>query len=223
VPVTEETPFDLQRVRLPYVHAKREAEQIALEAASRGRDVVVVNPAYLVGPDDHEHSVMGRFCVRFWKGRLPLVPPGGVNLVDVRDVAAGHLLAAEYGLSGRRYLLGGEDHSFAGFERLLAEVSGLRPRALPRIGVAGLAFFALFAEGRARLAGKEAYPSFGHVRLNSRFWFCKSDRARLELGHAARPLRQTLADAYRWHLEKGNVPLRGFGRWWMRPSTAPAA
>lgn len=218
VPVTEETPFNLDGVKLPYVHAKRAAEALALEAAGRGRDVVVVNPGYLVGPEDHEHSVMGRFCGRFWKGRLPLVPPGGFNLVDVRDVAAGHLLAAEHGRPGRRYLLGGEDHTFPSLMRLLAEVAGLRPRALPRFRWWGLAVLAVLAEGRSWLLGKEPFPSFGHVRLNRHHWFCRSDRAARELGYAPRPLVQALADTYRWYQGRGALPLRGLSRWWMRPA-----
>jgi dihydroflavonol-4-reductase len=220
VPVTEETPFNLSGVRLPYVHAKRGAEEIALRAAQSGQDVVVVNPAYLVGPEDIERSVMGSLCVRFWKGRLPLVPPGGLNLVDVRDVARGHLLAAEYGLWGRRYLMGGEDHSFASLFRLLAEVAGLRPRALPRVGIPGLTLLALLAEGRARLSGRAPFPSFGHVRLNRYFWYCSSELARRELGFVPRPLRESLADAYHWHREYDSLALRFLGRWWLRPKAA---
>src|SRR5438445_597853 len=82
-------------VRIDYVQAKRAAEQLAFAAAARGRHVIVTNPGYLLGPEDHEHSVMGRFCLRFWKGRMPVAPPGGLSLADVRDVARGHLLAAE--------------------------------------------------------------------------------------------------------------------------------
>ena len=97
----EEASFPLAGLRVPYVCAKRAAEELALQAAAGGTDVVVVNPGYLVGPEDHEPSAMGRFCVRAWKGRMILAAPGGYNFVDVRDVAAGHLLAAERGRSGR--------------------------------------------------------------------------------------------------------------------------
>ena len=218
VPVNEETPFNLEGVRLPYVHAKRAAEGLALEAAKRGRDVIVVNPSYLVGPEDYEKSVMGRLCVRFWKGRLPLAPPGGFNLVDVRDVALGHLLAAERGRPGRRYLLGGEDHTFPSLMRLLAGVAGLRPRMLPRCRWMGLAALAVLAEGRAHLLGTEPFPSFGHVRLNRHHWFCRHDRAAAELGYSPRPLREALADAYRWYQGRNALSLRGLSRWWMRPA-----
>jgi dihydroflavonol-4-reductase len=218
VPVTEETPFNLDGVKLPYVHAKRAAEGVALEAAGWGRHVVVVNPAYLVGPEDYERSVMGQLCVRFWKGRLPLAPPGGFNLVDVRDVAAGHLLAAEHGRPGRRYLLGGEDHTFLSLMRLLATVAGLRPRLLPRCRLWGLAVLAVLAEGWAHLLGKEPFPSFGHVRVNSYHWYCRHDRAADELGYAPRPLSEALADTFHWYQSRKAIRLRGLPRWWMQPA-----
>src|SRR5437764_1356875 len=85
-------------------HAKRTAEKIAIKAAIAGRDIVVVNPGYLVGPEDFEPSVMGKYCARVWKCKVTACTPGGFNLVDVRDVAAGHMLAAERGQTGRRYI-----------------------------------------------------------------------------------------------------------------------
>jgi dihydroflavonol-4-reductase len=219
-PVDEDSPFTLDHAGLSYVRAKRAAEALALEAAAAGRDVVVTNPTYLVGPDDFEGSVMGRFCQRVWKGRLPLAPPGGVNLADVRDVAAGHLLAAEQGRAGRRYILGGEDHTFAVLIRLLARAAGCRPWTTPRVPGWAVTAVAGLAELRALLTGREPYPSFGHVRLNRYYWFASSDRARRELGYHARPLRETLTDAYHWHQGREPYILRGLNRWWMRPRRA---
>src|SRR5206468_850717 len=112
------------------------------------------------------------------------------------------------------------DHTFASMFRLLAEVSGVRPRVLPRVGKLGLMLMALLAEGRARLFGRVAFPSFGHVRLNRYFWFCSSKLARRELGFVARPLRASLADAFLWHSDNQNLGLRGLSRWWMRPQPA---
>jgi dihydroflavonol-4-reductase len=212
-PVTEETPFNLADVGLAYVNAKRAAEEIALAA---DQDVVVVNPSYLVGPDDPDGSIMGRFCRRFWAGRIILASPGGVNLVDVRDVAAGHLLAAEYGRAGRRYLLGGEDHSFASLLARMAEVAGMRPRWLPRMPVAALTAFACLAEVRGWLTGREPYPSLAHVRYNRWYFYCDSSRARAELGYAPRPLRESLADTYTWHRAEGLTGPKGALRWWLR-------
>jgi dihydroflavonol-4-reductase len=221
LPLTEDARFNLDGLCVDYVHAKRAAEEEALAAADRGQHVVVVNPGYLIGPEDHEASVMGRLCERFWKGRVLFAPPGGVNLVDVRDVARGHLLAAEHGQPGRRYILGGENHTCAQFLHLLAQTCGLRPRALPRLPNWALTLFALVAHGRAWLKGKEPYPSLQQVRLNRYHWFYHSDRAVAELGYRARPLWETLADTYRWFAERGRLGLRGLNRWWMRPQAVP--
>jgi dihydroflavonol-4-reductase len=140
-----------------------------------------------------------------------------VNLVDVRDVARGHLLAAEHGQSGRRYLLGGEDRSFTEFLRDLAKVAGLRPRAIPCLPAWALQGFAGLAELRGRLTKKEPYPSFQHVRLNRLHWYCRSDRAESELGYHARRLDECLADTYRWYAAQEGLELNHVNRWWMRP------
>lgn len=213
----ENCPFNAGSLRMAYVDAKRESEEFALAAASKGRDVVVVNPGYLVGPEDHEPSIMGRFCVRFWKGRIPLAPPGGVNFVDVRDVVEGHLLAAERGEAGRRYILGGENRTFREWMGVLARVGGMQPRAAMTLPGWTLQAIAGLAEVNALATGREPYPSFEHVRLNQRNWFVRSTRAEQELGYRARPLEETLAETYAWFASRGQTRLRGIQRWWMRP------
>jgi dihydroflavonol-4-reductase len=222
-PLDEDSPFGLDDLAVDYVHAKRAAEQLALAAAAGGRHVVVTNPGYLVGPEDFERSIMGRFCVRFWKGRIPIAPPGGYNLVDVRDVARGHLLAAQFGQPGRRYILGGFNHTFREFMARLAEAAGMSPRAIPGVPWWTLGAAAGLAECRAWLVGREPYPALQHVRLNRYYWFCRSDRAAAELGYRCRPLAESLADTYRWHASHGAVRLRGINRWWMRPRPELAA
>ncbi|HEV3165102.1 MAG TPA: NAD-dependent epimerase/dehydratase family protein [Isosphaeraceae bacterium] len=216
--LTEDSPFDLHDLRVDYVHAKRASEQVALNAAGDGQDVVITNPAYLVGPEDHGRSVMGRFCVRFWKGRILLIPPGGFSLVDVRDVARGQLLAAEHGQPGRRYVLGGENHTFHTFLSLLAEAAGLSPRLLPPVPWWTLSALAGLSECRAKLTSKEPYPSFQHVCLNRYYWFYRSDRAADELGYRYRPLADCLEDTYRWYVNNGALGLRGLNKWLMRPA-----
>lgn len=216
-PVTEDWPFNLQHLRVAYVQAKRAAEEMALQAAARGQTVIVTNPSYLVGPEDHDHSVMGRLCQRFWKGRLPAAFPGGLNLVDVRDVARGHLLAGEHGLPGRRYLLGGEDCSWRDFLQMLAHVAGYRPRRLPTLPSWQIPVLAGLATVRAWLTGKEPYPSWQDARILRWFWYCCSDRARRELGYHSRPLLQTLSDTYRWYSAIQGNHLHGINRWWLRP------
>jgi dihydroflavonol-4-reductase len=214
--LTEASPFPHDTLNITYVRAKRAAEELALQAGGR-QDVVVTNPCYLVGPQDYGPSDMGRFCLRFWKGRLPLALPGGINLVDVRDVAWGHLLAAEHGLRGQRYILGGEDFTFADFMGLLAQVGGLRPRWLPRLPRFLVKPVARGATALAWLAGRRAYPSLEHARLSRYFWFARSDRAFEELGYHPRPLLSCLADTYQWFASRKNLRPRWLNAWWVRP------
>jgi dihydroflavonol-4-reductase len=216
--LTEDSPFNLVSERIEYVKAKRAAEHAARAAAEAGQDVVIVNPGYLLGPDDHEPSVMGRFCSRVWKGRMILAAPGGYNLVDVRDVAAGHIAAAERGEPGRRYILGGENLWMPEFQRRLAAVAGLQPRATPTLSRRAMWLIAAAAELRAWKTRREPYPSFQHVRLNRYAWFVDSSRAIRELGYSARPLDVTLRDTLEWFAAHGRVGLRGLSKWWMRPA-----
>lgn len=217
----ETSPFGLGGLGVGYVRAKREAERIAMAAAAAGRDVVVVNPAYLIGPEDFERSVMGQFCKRYWRGQVLVAPPGGFNFVDVRDVALGHLLAAERGRSGRRYILGGENRTFPELMRMLAAVGGLRPRAIAAAPWWSLAALALAAEARAKLNGRQPYPSWQQVQLNKYCWFYVSERAAVELGYRPRPLEECLADTYRWFSARSRLIVRGPSKWWMRPAATP--
>ena len=223
LPVTEATPFNLSHVDVPYIHSKRAAEELALTAAASGRDVVVTNPGYLVGPHDHLRSVMGRLCGRFWRARLLAATPGGFSLADVRDVAAGHLLAAQHGVSGRRYILGGANHTLHELLTMLAQVAGYSPRALPILPSWSQALLAGISELRSRLNGREPYPSFGHVRLNRYFWYANSDRAAAELGYRRRPLLESLRDTYEWFRSAAVIKLSKFSRWWLRPAPAQVA
>lgn len=145
-----------------------------------------------------------------------MAPPGGFNLVDVRDVAAGHLLAAERGVAGRRYILGGENHSLADLLRLLAAATGWRPRAVPTAPRWLLTAVAELSELRARFTGKEPYPSRQGARMHRYCWFVRSDRAEQELGYAARPLAATLRDTYAWYSAQGLGTVPGVHRWWLR-------
>jgi len=213
--LNEESPFNLGRLNLAYVQAKRAAEELTLGS---DRDVVAVNPGYLIGPEDYEKSVMGKLCHRFWRGRAPLAPPGGLNLVDVRDVAIGHLLAAERGARGRRYILGGENLTYLAFLNAMADAAGMRPRWLARIPRPVFWLGALLGEARGRLRGKEPYPSLAHARLNRYYWFFTSDRARRELGYEPRLVRDSLTDAFAWYEGRENYRVRGFNRWLLRPA-----
>jgi dihydroflavonol-4-reductase len=196
--LTEEALAGPERLNVAYIQAKRAAEDCVLQAAARGVDAVVVNPAFLIGPEDHEGSVMGNFCLRYWRGKVPLMPPGGLNFVDVRDVARGHLLAAARGRPGRRYILGGENRTFTEFVNLLDDVRGRCARRRASMPLWLQTALACFAEMRGFLRGREPYPSLQHVRMSRYSYYYSSQRAERELGYRARLIRESLADAYRW-------------------------
>lgn len=210
----EESPFNLERTKVGYVLAKRAAEELALGSTA---DVVVVNPGYLLGPDDYDWSIMGEFCRRFWRGRAPVAPPGGLCLVDVRDVSVGHLLAAERGQRGRRYILGSENLSYRDLLRAMSAVAGFRPRAIVGVPWPLFAGVAALNEVRGLVLSKKPWPAVAHARLNRYFWYFASDRARRELGYTPRPVRESLADAYAWHMQRKPIPVRGLKRWLLRP------
>jgi dihydroflavonol-4-reductase len=215
-PVCEETPFPTELLALDYVRSKRRAETLVLAAAGE-KDVVIVNPTFLLGPEDYGPSDLGRWWLRFWKGRAPVALPGGINLVDVRDAACGHLLAAEWGRPGRRYLLGGEDRTFVALGRELAAVARLRPRAFLRLPVCLLGPVAAAATCLAWCSGKTPFPSFQHARLGRYYWFARSTRACQELGYQPRPLADSLRDTYHWFRQRYDLRPRPLNAWWLRP------
>ena len=130
--VTEQTPSTLADMIGPYARSKFLAEAAAHDFVSQGAPVVIVNPTAPVGVGDHKPTPTGQMIVDFLRGRMPGYVDTRLNVVDVEDVAMGHLLAAESGRVGERYVLGGENLSLAQVLDILAEASG-RPRVRLRI------------------------------------------------------------------------------------------
>ena len=209
VRLDEDSPWQLGGAAVPYVTTKREGEQLALGFRD-GPEVVVVNPASVVGPDDYSGSEFGLMCRRFWQGRIPLVFGGGNNFVDVRDVAAGMLRTAEVGRPGERYILGGTNLSYTAFNGELARVAGRAiprfrlPTPLARVGAA-------IGDRLKRKKSKRPLLSSAQARLLGLFFYYDCSKARRELGYITRPLRQTLVDAYHFWTA-GKDPSRGARR-----------
>jgi dihydroflavonol-4-reductase len=207
----EDSTFNLEGVGIDYVRTKRAAEDIAL--ARTDRDVVVVNPGYLIGPEDYENSTMTRLFSRFWRGRMPVLPPGGYSLADVRDVARGHLLAAEKGQSARRYILAGENVAWPQLAEHLAAAAGLPSCWTPSLPAWALRALAGFGERRAQWTKREPYPSIQQARLQRFRWFYDSSRARSELGYRTRPVKDSIDDMFRSSHVCHPVRLNGLQRW----------
>jgi dihydroflavonol-4-reductase len=197
-PGDEDTPLDEAKVIGAYKRSKLASERLALAAAEEGQHVVVVNPTAPVGPGDHAPTPTGRIVVDFLAGRIPAYVDTGLNVVDVRDVAAGHRLALERGTRGRRYILGGEDMTLREILRVLAGLSG---RRAPRVRIPHALAIAVAAVDEAVEGGvlrREPVAPLDGARMARTPMFADGGRARRELGVPCSPARLALADAVDW-------------------------
>jgi dihydroflavonol-4-reductase len=217
-PADEDTEYPKEWLGLAYPDSKHEGELAALEAGERhGIEVVVVNPGYVFGvpvnrsqPGETSTRTIGNYL----RGRLPGVVAASMNFVDVEDVAEGHLLAADRGRPGERYILGGENLSWPLLIERVAELSGVHfpVLVLPReIAVVGRIREALGIPGPVPV---EAYELMGQD------WRFSSKKAETELGYRARPLDETLMTTIEWYLEliesgafEDDSPASAMSRW----------
>jgi dihydroflavonol-4-reductase len=185
-----------------YVEAKVRAEAVARKLA-REVPVVIVNPSVILGPWDFKPTPSTRLVARLLaSGGSPVHFRGGVNVVDARDAAAGHLLAEARGRPGERYILGGSNVTFRQLLDEVAAVAGLRRPWLP-VGRAALLAAGSLAAAVARVRGREPAASPARLRgLVGRFSWFTTDKAARELGWSARSFDQTIRDTVRWCLEQ---------------------
>jgi dihydroflavonol-4-reductase len=206
VPTDEKAPVSESQMSNPYKRSKWQAEQVALELARKGLPVVVVNPSAPVGPRDVKPTPTGQVIVDFLNRAMPAYLDTGLNYVHVRDVAIGHILAAEKGRVGERYILGNLDgnwtmqQSFA----VLQEITGV-PAPKVRIPF----FVALAAahvdETVSRFTRKPPKAPLAGVRMAKYKMFFSPAKAVNELGLPQTSPRQALADAVAWFRDNGYV------------------
>ena len=184
------------KLGIDYIDAKRAAEEAALSFVPKGLEVVVVNPAHVLGRGDVNRSSTD-FVRRFLARGIPAYVDGAVNVVDVEDVARGHLLADERGTVGERYILGNRNFTF---ERLLADLgrlSGVEPPALKlplSVALAG-------ARAAERLPGTPPVTEV-ELRLASMWWAFRSTKAKRELGWKPSHHEDTLQATIDWYRER---------------------
>ena len=206
-PGTEDTPVTLRDMVGPYKASKFLAEQVALGFARAGLPVVIVNPSAPVGPWDVKPTPTGRMIVDFLEGRMLATLDTGLNVVHVRDVARGHLLAAERGKLGDKYILGHANLSLAEIGALMAEIAGSRaPRLRIPYAVAWLAAAAM--EVAARATGTAPRVPLTAVRMAKKRMYFSPAKAVSELGLPQTPAREALRDAAAWFVEHGYVRRR---------------
>jgi dihydroflavonol-4-reductase len=199
---TEETPVSLTDMVGDYKRSKFLAEEVARGFARQGLPVVIVNPSTPVGAGDIKPTPTGQMIVDFLRGRMWAYLPTGLNLVDVDDVAAGHLLAAERGRAGERYILGGENLPHRQIAATVAAVAGVRaPRLVAPRGLLGPA--AVVVDGFSRVS-PVALPINGEqLRLSGVDFYFDSSKAVRELGYPIMPFRAAVEKAHRWYREHG--------------------
>jgi dihydroflavonol-4-reductase len=194
-PGREDTPVTVDAMVGPYKRSKFLAERVAEDAARAGAPVVIVNPSTPIGPLDYKPTPTGRMIVDFLNRRMPAYLDTGLNLVGVEDCARGHLLAAERGRIGEKYILGGENLSLAELFARLARLSGI-PAPKMRIPYAVAFGFALGAEAFARtVTHKPPRASLTEIKMARKKMFFDSSKARAELGYAPGPVDPALQRA----------------------------
>jgi len=204
-PADEDSPVSLADMIGHYKRSKFMAEQIALEAGRSGMHVVTVNPTTPVGEQDVKPTPTGHIVVDFLKRKFPAYVETGLNLVDVRECARGHVLALEKGKPGERYILGGENLTLKQILDKLGRISGLPSPTLK------LPYFFAFMTGvvdeaiTGRLLKKEPRATVDTVRMGAKKMFASSDKAERELGWKIVPVYEALQRAVEWFQANGYV------------------
>jgi dihydroflavonol-4-reductase len=187
-----------------YKRSKWMAEQEASKAAKAGLPVIVVMPTTPVGPWDWKPTPTGKIILDFLNGKMPGYVETGLNFVGVEECAAGHLLAAEKGKIGERYLLGGENLTLKQLLDTLSRITGL---SAPKLKIPhGLALGVAYANTVfSRLIGREPGIPVEGVKIARHMMFVDCSRAQRELGFKAGPVGAALERAVRWYAANGYI------------------
>jgi dihydroflavonol-4-reductase len=187
-----------------YKRSKWLAEQEALQAAKNGLPVIVAMPTTPVGPWDWKPTPTGKIILDFLNGKMPGYVETGLNFVGVEECAAGHLLVAEHGKIGERYLLGAENLTLKGLLDLLSRITCL-PAPMMKIPH-GVALGVAYVESAfSRMLGKEPQIPVEGVKIARHMMFVDASRARRELGFAPGPVEAALRRAVLWYQANGYV------------------
>jgi dihydroflavonol-4-reductase len=207
--VSEDHVLPLKDLPGPYTRSKYLGEQAALQAARAGANLVVVNPTVPVGAGDANMTPPAMMMALFLKGGTPFFLDCMLNLVDVRDVARGIVLAGDKGRAGERYILGGENVALRELLKLLEQVSG---RKMPKRTIpAGIALSAgIVGDLISRLTKKEPAATREGVLLALRSAPFDSSKARRELGYEPRPVEEALREELDWLIER-HAPIKVYG------------
>ena len=188
-----------------YKRSKFMAEQVAVEAARSGVDVVIVNPTTPIGERDIKPTPTGRIVVDFLKRKFPAYVETGLNLVDATECARGHVQALEKGRSGERYILGGENLTLKQILDRLAAITGLPSPTVKLPYIFALAAGVVDEMVTGRLLGREPRATIDAVRMGRKMMFVSSAKAERELGWRTVPVDGALRRSVEWFRANGYV------------------
>ncbi len=203
-PASETTPVNRSELVGAYKKSKYDAEQVALDYASRGLAVVIANPSTPVGPGDIKPTPTGKIIVDFLRGRMPAYVDTGLNLISVEDVAEGHLLAAEKGRVGEKYILGNENLTLREILEMLAKITG---RKAPTIRIPHWVALTAAAVDTVTSYVRRAEPAIplDAVLMSRKRMFFTAEKAVRELGLPQSPVADALARAVEWFRKSGLI------------------
>lgn len=198
----ETVPVTLAEMKGAYKRSKFLAERVALDFAASGFPVVVVNPTAPVGDHDVKPTPTGKIVLDFLKDAMPAFIDTGLNLVDARDAAEAHLLAAERGRPGERYIVGCENLTLAG---ILEKLAGITGRVAPRVKLPYAVAYAagVVTTGWARITGQPPRAPLDAVRMARKKMWVSHEKARRELGYSPAPVDEALGRAVEWFQANG--------------------
>ncbi len=201
----EESPVGLADMIGHYKRSKFMAEQVAVDAARSGVDVVIVNPTTPIGERDIKPTPTGRIVVDFLKRKFPAYVETGLNLVDATECARGHVQALEKGRSGERYILGGENLTLKQILDRLAAITGLPSPTVKLPYIFALAAGVVDEMVMGRFLGREPRATIDAVRMGRKMMFVSSAKAERELGWRTVPVDGALRRAVEWFRANGYV------------------
>src|ERR1700686_5392378 len=201
----EESPVSLADMIGHYKRSKFMAEEVAVEAARSGVDVVIVNPTTPIGERDIKPTPTGRIVLDFLKRKFPAYVETGLNLVDATECARGHVQALEKGRSGERYILGGENLTLKQILDRLAAITGLKSPTLKLPYVFAFAAGVVDEMVTGRILGREPRATIDAVRMGRKMMFVSSAKAERELGWRTVPVDGALRRSVDWFRGNGYV------------------
>jgi dihydroflavonol-4-reductase len=205
-PSTEDTPFNQYALGNHYVLTKYLSQQEALEFAKKGLNLVLVNPGFPFGPMDIGPTPTGQIIVDILKGYSRSYFNGGINIIDVRDVAKGHVLAAQKGRQGNLYILGNRNISMEDFLRLVCRIAGFDGRMLIKLPIpvikAGAAVLKFWSD---HVSNKPPMSTPAEIAYAAQYLYFDNTKAVNELGLSFRPVEDSLQDSIRWFRENRYV------------------